>query len=404
MTNNWKNDKINFMLFFLRGDKMNFEFCTASNIVFGSGSLAKLGSLAKVYADNYLIVYGKNSITETGVLGRIEKQLSQEGLSFCHYNGIYKMPNLKNIEMGVSLALSNGCNGVIAVGGGSVIDTGKAISGFLTNKDILVDYSNKKCKKYNLTKEAAPFIAIPTTAGVGCEVTQNIILDCHDVHNKQKLRDKDLLPKVALVDPLLTLTMPKEQIAIGGMAALTHLVESYISKKSNSMVEVLAIKGIKLVGESLEDAYNDCANLKSRENMSLASLLGGICMNNADTGLTHNMATIIGSYFNIPYGLSCGIILPYVIKNNKYNHTKKLYNMGEALVGKNIDSEIEGAKIAVKYIEKIAYNIGIPKDFRSHIKKDSNLENIAKMLKDNSEAWNKSLDGYKMANILGGLL
>ncbi len=363
---------------------MQFEFSTATKIIYGSGSLFKLSRFVKDYADNYLLVCGGSSLENTGVLGRIEKQLRDEGIEYHYYRGVTKEPDIDIIEKGVNIGKKYNCNGVIAVGGGSVIDTGKAIAGLITNEGHILDYLEGVGEGRSLLNDGAPFIAIPTTAGTGAEVTKNAVISSETMHFKKSFRSEKLLARLAIVDPLLTLSLPPYQTAISGMDALTQLIESYISKKSNRVTDMIAKEGIRLAGGALKKAYDDGANIEAREDMALASLLSGVCLANSGLGAAHGIASALGSYYPIRHGMACAILLPHVMRVNLVSREDKISDIGSILTGRAFEDTREGAQAAIDYIEKLNKHMKIPSDFKAYNIDQKMLPILAKASRGNS--------------------
>lgn len=367
---------------------MHFEFYTASKIVFGSGSLKQLGQIASQYGRNFLIVSGGGSLEKRGVLGKLENQLKKEDLAFVHYKGIRNEPEPKTVETGLDVALRGECDAVIAVGGGSVIDTGKAIAGLITNGGPLMDYLEGVGKGKKLTHDPVPFIAIPTTSGTGSEVTKNAVITSHTLKFKKSFRSEKLIADVALVDPLLTISLPPNQTAASGMDALTQLIESYVSKKAKPIPDMLAIGGIQLAGRSLKRAYLEGTDLNAREDMAMASLLSGICLANSGLGAVHGIAAALGSHFGVPHGLACAILLSYVMDINMESNYAKFGDIGRALTGQNIEDNREAARAGVEYIKELSNTLNIPSDFSEYGITHSDLPALAKDSQGNSMSGN----------------
>jgi len=367
---------------------LNFEFYTASKIVFGNNRFYDIKNIAPQYADNYLIVSGGGSIHRSGKMKELEEQLIQAGLAFHHYRGIVDEPGPDDINKGVDIAKSNNCNGVIAIGGGSVIDTGKAISGLMTNEGYIKDYLEGVGIGRKLVNDPAPFIAIPTTAGTGSEVTKNAVITCPVEKYKKSFRHDKLIPDVALVDPVLTLSLPAFNTATSGMDALTQLIESYVSKKAQPIPEALAIYGIGLVAKSLIAAYTDGQNLEARRNMALASLLSGICLANSGLGAVHGIAAALGCHYGISHGLACAILLPYIMEYNMDAQLKKYAEIGRVLTAKSIDDDRQAALEGIEYVKEISKKMNIPSDLKEFSIDQRDLLLLAQSSRGNSMSGN----------------
>lgn len=356
---------------------LNFEFQTASKILFGKDKFYHLEVLAPQYANNYLVVSGGGSIHRSGRMEELEEQLLNAGSSFYHYSGIIDEPEPETIDRGVEIARSKNCNGVIAIGGGSVIDTGKAIAGLMTNEGCIEDYLEGVGIGRRMVADPAPFIAIPTTAGTGSEVTKNAVITCSVKKYKKSFRDDRLMPDIALVDPALTLTLPPNNTATSGMDALTQLIESYVSKKAQPIPEALAIHGIKLAGNSLTRAYDQGQDLEAREAMAMASLLSGICLANSGLGAAHGIAAALGSHYGIPHGLACSILLPYVMEFNMESQLEKFADIGRILVNDPIEDPRQAAQAGIERVRDISASMGIPSDLREFSIEPEDLPSLA---------------------------
>jgi alcohol dehydrogenase class IV len=292
---------------------VNFEFATATRIIFGAGKLKEVGGLAREFGKHALVVTGRNRTRAQPLLVLLDE--SAENFSATTFP-IHGEPTLLEVQRGVSVAKAAGCDFVIAFGGGSAIDAGKAIAAMLTNDGELLDYLEVIGRGRTLTKPAAPFIAIPTTAGAGAEVTRNAVLASPEHKFKVSLRSPLILPKVALIDPELTYDLPPALTASTGLDALTQLIEPYTCCRTNPMVDALCVEGIRSAARSLRAAFTDGQNREAREDMSVASLFGGLALANAGLGAVHGFAAPIGGMFAAPHGAVCAVLLPHVMATN----------------------------------------------------------------------------------------
>jgi alcohol dehydrogenase class IV len=290
---------------------MRFEFSTATKIIFGLGTLREAGPLAKESGTRALVVTGSNSQRAEPLLSSL-RATGVDAILFA----VRGEPEVKTVQIGTELAKREGCDLVISLGGGSAIDTGKAIAAMLTNAGDLLDYLEIIGRGKALTKASAPFIAIPTTAGTGAEVTRNAVLASPEHRLKVSLRSPFMLPKVALVDPELTYDLPPAITASTGLDALTQLIEPYVCSRANPMTDVLCVEGIRRA-RSLRKAFENGQDLSAREDMALASLLGGLALANAGLGAVHGFAGPLGGMFpEAPHGALCAALLPHVMEMN----------------------------------------------------------------------------------------
>ena len=290
---------------------MHFEFATATRIIFGAGALKEIGALACEFGRRALVVTGRDSRRAKPLL----ELLGTKGIAGTVFS-IPGEPTISLVEQGTALARAVDCDFVIGCGGGSAIDAGKAIAAMLTNGGELLDYLEVIGRGQSLAKPSAPFIAVPTTAGTGAEATRNAVLASPEHKVKVSLRSPLMLPKVALVDPKLTYDLPPTVTASTGLDALTQLIEPFVCLRANPMTDALCVEGIQRVARSLRVACSDGRNPSAREDMSLASLFGGIALANAGLGAVHGFAAPIGGMFSAPHGAVCAALLPRVMAAN----------------------------------------------------------------------------------------
>ena len=290
---------------------MRFEFATATRIVFGAGAVSQTGANAKDFGRRALVVTGRN-------VQRAEKliaSLSANGIASAIYS-VAGEPEISTVENGVAFARKADCDFVIAFGGGSVMDAGKAIAAMLANDGDLLDYLEIIGRGKALAKPSAPFIAIPTTAGTGTEVTRNAVLASPEHQVKVSLRSPFLLARVAVIDPEATFDLPPALTASTGLDALTQLIEPFVCLRANPMTDGFCVEGIQRAARSLREAVFNGQNRAAREDMALASLFGGLSLANAGLGAVHGFAGPIGGGFPAPHGAVCAALLPQVMAAN----------------------------------------------------------------------------------------
>jgi len=291
---------------------MRFEFATATRIIFGAGTLLEVGLLAKQFGRCALVVTGRDPSRAK----RLTAILNEHGVSSVLF-AVPGEPEIKTVQDGIALAKEQQCNLVISFGGGSALDAGKAIAAMLTNSGEVLDYLEVIGEGKSLTEPSAPFIAIPTTAGTGSEVTRNAVLASPQHRIKVSLRSPFMLPKIALIDPELTYDLPPSITASTGLDALTQLIEPYVSSRANPMTNAICVDGLRRAARSLRAAFeNDPSATSAREDMALASLFGGMALANAGLGAVHGFAGPIGGMFPAPHGAICAALLPHVMEAN----------------------------------------------------------------------------------------
>ena len=290
---------------------MKFEFATATRIVFGVGAVNDAGAIARDFGRRALVVTGRDATRAE----RLLTHLKSAGVSAATFP-VTGEPELATVEQGTKLAKAERCELVIGFGGGSAIDTAKAIAAMLANGGELLDYIEIIGRGQSLTRPSAPFIAIPTTAGTGAEVTRNAVLASPEHKVKVSLRSPLMLAKVAVVDPELTYDLPPALTASTGLDALTQLIEPFVCNRANPMTDGLCVEGLRRAARSLRIAFSNGKDKDAREDMAVASLFGGLALSNAGLGAVHGFAGPIGGNFPAPHGAICAALLPHVMAMN----------------------------------------------------------------------------------------
>lgn len=290
---------------------MNFEFATATRIIFGAGTVSKTGSLAAPFGRTGLLVTG----AKPERAGPVRHSLKASGLEWSEFS-VSGEPTVAVAMAGVDAARRCGASFVLACGGGAVIDAGKAIAALASNPGDPVDYLEVIGKAMPLAHDPLPFIALPTTAGTGAEVTRNAVLGSPEHRVKVSLRDARMLPRVAVIDPQLALDLPPSLTAATGLDALTQLLEPLVSSRANPFTDALCRDGLPRAASALPKAYADGSDLAARTEMALAALYGGLALANAGLGAVHGFAGPIGGMFSAPHGAICAALLAPVWREN----------------------------------------------------------------------------------------
>jgi alcohol dehydrogenase class IV len=290
---------------------MRFEFASAGRIIFGRGTILEVGSLAAGMGSRAIVVTGRS----TERAEPVAKQLQKEGIKYITFNVVGE-PTTTIAKAAVERARRGRCDVVISIGGGSALDTGKAVAAMLTNSGELEDYLEVVGRGQALTKRAAAHIAIPTTAGTGAEVSRNAVLGVPEHKRKVSMRSGLMLPRVAVVDPELTYSMPPALTASTGLDALTQLMEAYVCIKANALTDGICREGLRRAGRCLWKAYEDGSNETAREDMATASLFSGLALANAGLGAVHGFAGPLGGMIHAAHGVICARLLPYVMRVN----------------------------------------------------------------------------------------
>ena len=338
---------------------IKFEFATATRIIFGNGKISQVTALLRDAGRKVLLVTGKNQ--QRAAI--FSDKLTTEGFEIILFR-VEKEPTTHIVSEGVELARENGCQAVIGFGGGSAIDSAKAIAAMSPNKGELTDFLEVIGKGKQLTQKPLPFIAVPTTAGTGAEVTKNAVIHSPEHHVKVSLRSQYMFPDAAVVDPELTVSMPPEITAATGMDALTHLLETFVSNQSNPFIDLIAREGMSRISRSLKTAYSNGSNIPAREDMAYAALLGGMALANVRLGAVHGFAGPLGGMLPAPHGAVCAALLPAVMEVNiKAANEQKIEKIGDKfneiaviLTGKPEARAADG----IQWVKEMAEYLKIP--------------------------------------------
>lgn len=279
---------------------MRFEFATATRIVFGEGAFREVAAAAAAMGSRALVVTGASA------------RFALDGVTFA----ITGEPTIDQVRRGAEIARGERCDHVVAIGGGSAIDGGKAIAALLANPGDPLDYLEVVGRGQPLAHPSVPFIAVPTTAGTGSEVTRNAVLASPEHRVKASLRSAGMLPRLAVVDPELTYGLPPAVTAATGLDALAQVIEPYVSVRANPMTDMICTEGIRRIAVALPRAYEDGADRDARSAMSWGSLLGGLALANAALGAVHGFAAPVGGMWPAPHGAVCAALLPHVVEVN----------------------------------------------------------------------------------------
>jgi len=290
---------------------VRFEFATAVRVVFGPGAVAELGGVAGPLGRRALLVTGRTP--ERAEAAR--ERLASAGIATVAL-AVPGEPTVEDVRRGRDLGGAESVDLVVACGGGSAIDAGKAVAALLGNGGDPLDYLEVVGRGLPLKKPSLPFVAIPTTAGTGSEVTRNAVLASPEHRVKASLRSPLMLARVAIVDPDLLLGLPPHVVAASGLDAFAQLVEPYVSVRANPMVDALCREGLARSARSLRRAFEGDSSEAVRVDLALASLFGGLALANAGLGAVHGFAAPVGALFDAPHGAACAALLPAVLRVN----------------------------------------------------------------------------------------
>lgn len=352
-------------------------------IFYGRGSYEKVGSEAAQRGRKALIISDR-IMDALGYVSECRTHLHEAEVQSVVYLGVASEPTDDYVAEALALFLKEQCDLIISVGGGSCIDTAKAVAVLVTNGGYIGDYMGGK----KLAIEApVPHIAIPTTAGTGSEATDVTVITSSSTDVKMMIKQPAFMPSVAIVDPMLTLSSPQNVTSATGVDALSHAVEAYLSKKAHPMTDTIAISAMKLIVANILTAYNDGGNIDAREAMSLGALQAGMAFSNASVCLVHGMSRPIGALFHVPHGISNAMLLPAVLEFSQEACVDRLADIGRIFQPENESlSNEEAAEIAVQSIKELCLKLNIPNLRGWGIDEEAFKRAVAKMTADALES------------------
>lgn len=333
-------------------------FRTPGEVHFGPGAVAEVGGIARRFARRALVVTGARSSKESGALESVRRSLIEAGVEIVLFDRVDREPTLSMVEEAKSLARSEECQVVIGLGGGSAVDAAKCAAGLF--------YSSEKATAHfdgaaEIPEEGLPWIAVPTTAGAGAEATPNAVVTDERTNVKKSLRSWAWLAQAAVVDPELTLGCSPRVTAYSGMDAFTQAVESYTSRHATPLTEAISYEAALQVAKGLPRAYEDGSDLEARTAVAWGATMAGVALANARLGAVHGLAHAVGTSCNLPHGLVCAILLPWVIEYNLDVAEEKYARLARGL-GAAGESEPEeaAARSFAAYVRDLNARLGIP--------------------------------------------
>jgi alcohol dehydrogenase len=335
----------------------SFTVTQPTRIQFGVGSISSLARTVQDFNGSKVFLVMDPALISTGIADQITAPLDKAGLPYVLYDTIDPEPGLKLADKGYKLAKSKGCDCVIGAGGGSAMDVAKAVAILLTNGGKAADYLGLD----KIAKPGVPKIMVPTSAGTGAEVTFTAVFINEKTGSKGGMNGDPLYPEAAILDPMLTLTLPPKVTASTGIDALTHALEAYTSTQAHAISEIYSLEAIKLISRNLPKAYANGSNLEARSALLLGSMLGGKALATAGVGLVHAMAYPMGGMFGVAHGLANAILLPYVIEYNLIGNMEKYARLAEILGKKTSGlTTREAAERCVEALFELNADVGIP--------------------------------------------
>lgn len=353
------------------------HFVIPNHTVVGTNVLGEAAPLLKKMGNKAFIVTGRH-VAVSDMMKQLTALLDENGIGCVIFDGITGEPTDTMIEKGVEMLKSSGCDFIIGIGGGSPLDSAKAIAAMAVNEGSIADYNGKE-----ITGEILPLAAIPTTAGTGSEATKFTVITDSEKGIKMLLKGDVLVPKLAIVDSSFTVGAPKSVTSATGLDALTHAVEAYTSRKAFSMTDTLAVSAVKRIMKYLPIAYREPENSLAREQMSIAALEAGICINNSSVTIVHGMSRPIGALFHVPHGMSNAMLLKECLSFAVSGAYEKFANLGrETGVASDSDSDETAAEKFIDSLQNICDVCEIPTLEQYGIDRDEYYSKISKMATD----------------------
>lgn len=353
------------------------HFVIPNHTVVGTNVLGEAAPLLKKMGNKAFIVTGRH-VAVSDMMKQLTALLDENGIGCVIFDGITGETTDTMIENGVEMLKSSGCDFIIGIGGGSPLDSAKAIAAMAVNEGSIADYNGKE-----ITGEILPLAAIPTTAGTGSEATKFTVITDSEKGIKMLLKGDVLVPKLAIVDSSFTVGAPKSVTSATGLDALTHAVEAYTSRKAFSMTDTLAVSAVKRIMKYLPIAYKEPDNSLAREQMSIAALEAGICINNSSVTIVHGMSRPIGALFHVPHGMSNAMLLKECLSFAVSGAYEKFANLGrETGVASDSDSDETAAEKFIDSLQNICDVCEIPTLEQYGIDRDEYYSKISKMATD----------------------
>lgn len=354
----------------------SFLFRMSTPVLFGNGVVQQLAAKVKEFKASKVLVVTDQGVKQAGLLDKVTKPLEDSGLELAVFDAVEPDPSLDTIHKGANFFKQAGCDLIVALGGGSPMDTAKGIRVVADNGGHIRDYAGVNKVP---GKASVPLITIPTTSGTGSEVTIFAVLSDWEYNMKITVTSPYLAADLALVDPLLTVSAPARITAASGIDALAHAIETYVSNISQPPADALALKAIQIIGTNLRSAVANGSNLEARNQMALGSLMAGMAFNNAFLGITHSIGAALSGHVHVSHGISIASLLPYVMEYNAMARMEKYREIAAAL-GERVENMTlrEGALAAARSVHELVGDVGLPQHLQELGVKEDDLPAIAK--------------------------
>lgn len=343
---------------------------------YGAGCRSVLADEIKKRGLKKIFIVTDKDLIKFGVVEKVTSVLDQGNIEYCIFSNVKQNPTVAQVKAGVLDFSASGADAIVAIGGGSPIDTAKAIA-IISNNPEFADVVSLEGVADTKNK-CVPIIALPTTAGTAAEVTINYVITDEENVKKMVCVDPNAIPILSIVDAELMLTLPASVTAATGMDALTHAIEGYITKGAWEMSDMFELKAIEMIAKHLPTAVKNPSNVEARDGMAVAQYIAGMGFSNVGLGLVHGMAHPLGAYYDIPHGVANALLLPIVMEYNTKSSISKYAEIARAMgIYVNNLSLVEAAEAAVQAVKNLAIEVGIPEKLNLLNVKEEDLERLA---------------------------
>jgi alcohol dehydrogenase class IV len=352
-----------------------YHFHTVPKLVYGQGSISRLAEEAGEMGKKVLLITGSTSLQKCGITAGIKRLFSEANMAYFIFDQVKPEPELELVEEARKIVREEKCDLVIGIGGGSVLDVAKATAGLANSPDSVYDYFQGK----SIEEKGIPFLAIPTVAGAGAEVTPNSVLTDKKNRIKKSIRGPYFMAERVLVDPELMVSLPPEVTASSGMDALVQGIEAFTSKHASFLTDTLSLKGIELIGNNIKKAYRNGKDIAAREAMAYGSLVIGMAFSNCRLGAVHGLAHPVGALYGARHGIVCGVLMPSVmyfnlpVAVNKYAQIARILGTDDSK-----ETNLETAQKLIRYIEQLLSDLNMPKKLNKLGLKEEDIPELAR--------------------------
>jgi alcohol dehydrogenase class IV len=346
---------------------LQYEFAAPQRIVFGWGRRKDVGRLTRTLGRRAFLISGSRAFADLGIVDGTMAAMRSAGVDAHFLETIEHEPEVEDVDRVANTLRSHGAwtgDVIVAIGGGAAIDLAKATAAMATNSQSVSvkDYLEGVGLGLKLVEDPLAVMALPTTAGTGAEATKNAVISSYDPPFKKSLRDERLVPRIALVDPELTVSLPPLVTAASGMDAITQLLESYLSRKAQPIPQTLAIQGLCMAVPALAEAVENGASQRAREMMSHAALLSGMALANSGLGMAHGVAAALGVHARVPHGLACALMLPTALRVNRQARRAEMAQIAQLLFDPCPTHSPDAAvDVLIEEIEKLCDRVKVPR-------------------------------------------